>query len=385
MAHVFIVNNQTFNTHLKYLFAGTGNDKKTDLFYITETDKFNSDKGIETKDAYTDGNSYAMIADINRVRIGDEVLFYNISTHKFYGVFEIASKPFFEDVNNNYLLNELGKNLNFRVLIKPKEIFKKGLRETDALDTIKNIDKPYQLCWSLIYRKLKASRGCSYITNYEFDYLKSLISQENGNQTLTNFTSLSFNEETEEIQANTTPQHSYDVTRTSTFIDVFSRLLTRKNKNFSFESHLQAYVVANIENLNILPNSANDIPIAWIGNEVYSSVGEKRIDVLVIQENETDVYLNIIELKDEQCKTPIFEQLDYYIKWCSEFVSPNYANKNVHINAIGFGLKYNRKTKSYNSLISTLQTKNNPLCDKYYIKEYIIDEANNCLVITDII
>lgn len=45
MAHVFIVNNQTFNTHLKYLFAGTGNDKKTDLFYVTETDKFNSDKG----------------------------------------------------------------------------------------------------------------------------------------------------------------------------------------------------------------------------------------------------------------------------------------------------------------------------------------------------
>ena len=381
MAHVFIVNNQTFNTHLKYLFAGTGNDKKTDLFYITETDKFNSDKGYEQKDTYTDGNSYAMLADINRVRIGDDVLFYNCSTHKFYGIFEIASKPFFEDVKDNCLFDELGKNLTFRVLIKPKEVFSKGLLETDALDSIKDIDKPYELCWSLIYRKLLGERGCAYITPYELDKLRNLLLKNNNN--LTCFNLLSFDETSEEIVSSNLQQVTYNSNNISP--DIFSRIKARKNRKFSFESHLQAYLLSNIENLDILPISPTTVPISWIGNEVYCSMGGKRIDLLIIQENQTDVYMNIIELKDEPCKVDIFEQLDYYIKWCSEFIAPNYKNKKNHIFGIGFGLKYNRKTKSYKDLVSTLQIKNNSLCEKYYIKEYVLDMNNNLLIINDII
>ncbi len=381
MAHVFIVNNQTFNTHLKYLFAGTGNDKKTDLFYVTETDKFNSDKGYEQKDTYTDGNSYAMLADINRVRIGDDVLFYNCSTHKFYGIFEIASKPFFEDVKDNCLFDELGKNLTFRVLLKPKEVFSKGLLETDALDSIKDIDKPYELCWSLIYRKLLGERGCAYITPYELDKLRNLLLKNNNN--LTCFNSLSFDETSEEIVSSNLQQVTYNSNNISP--DIFSRIKARKNRKFSFESHLQAYLLSNIENLDILPISPTTVPISWIGNEVYCSMGGKRIDLLIIQENQTDVYMNIIELKDEPCKVDIFEQLDYYIKWCSEFIAPNYKNKKIHIFGIGFGLKYNRKTKSYKDLVSTLQIKNNSLCEKYYIKEYVLDMNNNLLIINDII
>lgn len=381
MAHVFIVNNQTFNIHLKYLFAGTGNDKKTDLFYVTETDKFNSDKGYEQKDTYTDGNSYAMLADINRVRIGDDVLFYNCSTHKFYGIFEIASKPFFEDVKDNCLFDELGKNLTFRVLLKPKEVFSKGLLETDALDSIKDIDKPYELCWSLIYRKLLGERGCAYITPYELDKLRNLLLKNNNN--LTCFNSLSFDETSEEIVSSNLQQVTYNSNNISP--DIFSRIKARKNRKFSFESHLQAYLLSNIENLDILPISPTTVPISWIGNEVYCSMGGKRIDLLIIQENQTDVYMNIIELKDEPCKVDIFEQLDYYIKWCSEFIAPNYKNKKIHIFGIGFGLKYNRKTKSYKDLVSTLQIKNNSLCEKYYIKEYVLDMNNNLLIINDII
>lgn len=381
MAHVFIVNNQTFNTHLKYLFAGTGNDKKTDLFYITETDKFNSDKGYQQKDTYTDGNSYAMLADINRVRIGDDVLFYNCNTHKFYGIFEIASNPFFEDVKNNCLFDELGKKLTFRVLIKPKEVFSKGLLETDALDSIKDIDKPYELCWSLIYRKLLGERGCAYITPYELDKLRNLLLKNNNN--LTSFNSLSFDETSEEIVSSNLQQVTYNSNNISP--DIFSRIKARKNRKFSFESHLQAYLLSNIENLDILPISSTTVPISWIGNEVYCSMGGKRIDLLIIQENQTDVYMNIIELKDEPCKVYIFEQLDYYIKWCSEFIAPNYKNKKIHIFGIGFGLKYNRKTKSYKDLVSTLQIKNNSLCEKYYIKEYVLDMNKNLLIINDII
>ena len=76
--------------------------------------------------------------------------------------------------------------------------------------------------------------------------------------------------------------------------DIFSRIKARKNRKFSFESHLQAYLLSNIENLDILPISPTTVPISWIGNEVYCSMGGKRIDLLIIQENQTDVYMNII-------------------------------------------------------------------------------------------
>lgn len=113
-------------------------------------------------------------------------------------------------------------------------------------------------------------------------------------------------------------------------------------------------------------------------------MGGKRIDILIIQETKKNVYINIIEIKDDHCKANIFEQLDYYIKWCSEFIVPNYKNKKTHIYGIGFGSKYAQKTKSYKTLMSTYKAKSNPLCEKYYIKEYFINEDDNCLNITSI-
>ena len=86
--------------------------------------------------------------------------------------------------------------MTFRVLIKPKEVFSKGLLETDALDSIKDIDKPYELCWSLIYRKLLGERGCAYITPYELEKLRILLLKNNNN--LTGFNSLSFDETSED-------------------------------------------------------------------------------------------------------------------------------------------------------------------------------------------
>lgn len=127
------------------------------------------------------------------------------------------------------------------------------------------------------------------------------------NNNLTCFNSLSFDETSEEIVSSNLQQVTYNSNNISP--DIFSRIKARKNRKFSFESHLQAYLLSNIENLDILPISPTTVPISWIGNEVYCSMGGKRIDLLIIQENQTDVYMNIIELKDEPCKVDIFEQL----------------------------------------------------------------------------
>ena len=68
--HVFIVNDDTFPSHLQYLFAGTGaKDKDVDV---------------------------SLLSDIKRVRPGDFVLFYIEATTKvkggFYGIFKITEQ-----------------------------------------------------------------------------------------------------------------------------------------------------------------------------------------------------------------------------------------------------------------------------------------------------
>ena len=93
------------------MFAGTGN-KSNDL----------PQPPIQTpnKASSIEKSLIGMIADISKVRIGDKVIFYVMGCKKFYGVFEIAGSPFYENFSlaqNNYLYNpELNKkNLTFKL------------------------------------------------------------------------------------------------------------------------------------------------------------------------------------------------------------------------------------------------------------------------------
>ena len=115
--HVFIVGTNTFKYHLEYLFAGTGakenqidfnNNSNTSLNYTTEN------------------NLVGMIADSQRVRKGDFLIFYlqqnyseKIYEGKFYGIFKIKEDLSFLDNNDNtqFLKNELMKSLTFSTII----------------------------------------------------------------------------------------------------------------------------------------------------------------------------------------------------------------------------------------------------------------------------
>ena len=81
-------------------------------------------------------------------------------------------------------------------------------------------------------------------------------------------------------------------------MNIKNRLLYKYNKHNSYESHLQAYVLQNLENIHSLP--VIDSKINWIGNEVSCGVGMQSIDVAFIQENEKEAHFVICELKDEQ-------------------------------------------------------------------------------------
>ncbi len=125
-----------------------------------------------------------MIADISRIRIGDKVIFYLQSADgrpgMFFGVFKVKSKPFFdENDSDNYLVSYTNKGLSFRVLLEKDEVYAKGVTEHEYLDSLEGKNRPYDLCWSLIYRKLKGNRGCTMIMDYEFDDLLMKLRSKN--------------------------------------------------------------------------------------------------------------------------------------------------------------------------------------------------------------
>ncbi len=315
--HVFVVNSTTFKLHLEYMFAGTGAKDKTSPFLVSSEVKYHH--SIER-------NLVGMIADVSRVRPGDKIVFYLQSTKNnqgmFFGIFEAETRGFFdENDNNNYLVNELGKGLAFRVKIVPDCVYPYGITEHDYLDDLTGKNAPYQLCWSMIYRKLKGNRGCTMITQYEFDDLKAKLEAKNNGQTLNN-TRFSFDSREAKI-VNVDQANPY-MGRKCT-LDIQPRLLYKANIGNAFETHLQALIMQKFDS-SILKDKilSLDNGSAWVGNEVSCGVGMQRIDTMIIEENETEIHLKIVELKDEEPYDYIIDdQLPWYLKWSSQYVIPN--------------------------------------------------------------
>lgn len=325
MTHVFVVNERTFKYHLEYKFAGTGAGEKSVSFLYNPEIDFNST---------TERMLVGMIADISRIRKGDNVIFYLQSRAGnqgiFFGVFKVASLPFFdENDKNNYLVSQTEKGLSFRVLLEPDKVYSEGITEHEYLDSLQGKKHPYDLCWSLIYRKLKANRGCTMITDYEFDDFLQKVKEKNKGVTLTG-TEFTFNSEKNIIESAKT-KHSYEGRQSD--LTILPRLLYKANKGNAFETHLQAYLTKNIDNTNL---SKLLIPYpgkkCWIGNEVSCGVGMQRIDLLIKQETETEVVLRLIELKYVKPYIEIAtKQLHWYIEWLSYYMIPKYRGKKIRV------------------------------------------------------
>lgn len=311
------------------MFAGTGSKEKTVPFLA------NCNASVHYS---TERNLVGMIADISRVRKGDKIIFYLQATKNspgmFYGVFKATSSAFFdENDNNNYLKKDLNKALTFRIKIEPDCVYPIGVSEHDYLDVLENIEFPYQMCWSLIYRKLKGNRGCTMITDYEFNRLVTKLKSANNDVCLgKNATAITFNKKSLSIEAD---KNIHKYTGRMSNIDIKSRLLFKANRSQAFEVHLQSYLMQNFDKnplKNLLLPCCNKP--CWIGNEVSCGVGMQRIDTMVIQEKENHVYIKIIELKYVAPYTEILEsQLPWYIRWVENYVTPNYTvqGKTVHI------------------------------------------------------
>lgn len=327
--HVFVVDKTTFKLHLEYMFAGTGAGNKKVPFLT----------GIEEPIHWaTENNLVGMIADISRLRIGDKIIFYlqayDDKPGMFYGVFKVASLAFFdENDGSNYLVENLKKPLTFRVKIEPDHIYPKGVTEHDYLDSLIGVEHPYQMCWSLIYRKLKANRGCTMITDYEYDSLLNKLECVNNNICLDkNINNVTFNDKTSTIEVSNA---SNEYKGRTDILDIKDRMLHKASNRNAFEVHLQAYIMQNFDN-DVLRKLLLrfDEQSCWIGNEVSCGVGMQSIDIMLIQEKQDNVYIKVIELKCVEPYMYILEkQLPWYINWVTDYVVPNYIlkGKKVHI------------------------------------------------------
>lgn len=337
MAHVFIVDENTLSVHLKYKFAGTG-AKNYKCDYL-ENNSIEINSSVERLLS-------GMIADISRVKKGDAVIFYLQQTSKhegmFFGSFIVEDNPFLS--NDDYLKTELRKNLTFRVKLIPGEVYKYGITERECLDSLKDIEHPSQMCWSLIYRKLKGNRGCTMITNYEYNQIMKKIKSKNNNKYIES-NNFDYDKENNQIIPF---NNELEYKGKKEALNIKDRLLYKKRKRNAYETHLQAYVLQNLSKIDCL--KINKDPITWIGNEVSCGVGMQSMDICFIQENEKEVDIAICELKDEQPKEYIKKQLEKYIEWIVDYIVPTY-NKKVILNPIIIAPKPNLKAKKIFSII----------------------------------
>lgn len=335
--HVFIVDETTFKYHLEYGFAGTGAGGDLSPFLQNHT-YANPRKKADGLTSQGEMKLVGMIADVSRIRIGDKIIFYLQAKGNregmFFGVYRAKTTAFFdENDSNNYLVDDTGKGLSFRILIEPDEIYQLGVTEHEYLDSLDGKSYPYQMCWSLIYRKLKGNRGCTMITDYEFSNLLNKLKTKNHNQSKS-WLNTTYDKTGNCISLGNHYQYAGRMLSTN----ITNRLIHKANNRNAYEVHLQSLIMQNFDNqiLGKLYNFiASNTPFDfWIGNEVSCGVGMQRIDIMTIQQNTSDVFIKIMELKCVQPYSEIItKQIPWYIKWVSEYIAPNYIQlgKKVHI------------------------------------------------------
>lgn len=325
--HVFIVNDDTFPYHLKYLFAGTG-----------------ASYGPKKQPVWVDWH-IGLLSDIKRVRPGDFVIFYIEATKKvkggFYGIFRIAEQHplVFHTPKENGFEPNLGKKLIYRTLIEPYEVYSEGVPEWEALDKLPVYATEIQ--WSLIYRKLKGKRGCTPLLPWEAQRLMDMIRNKNSRNPIANSNfNGGFDWDIKNRKIITTQSRSnYPLSRNYNFnpLDAiyyiqnnqksfegylkssrnFEVLPQHLRRNRSYENYLQLYFTENIGNDSNLNHIVGN-NLIWFGNEVACGVGMQKIDILTICQNKERKEYRLIELKDEPIQPEIIEQIEYYVNWASQ-------------------------------------------------------------------
>ncbi len=343
--HLFIVDELSLKYHLEYGFVGTG--RASNEFSI------------------------GLYKDLCRLKNNDKIIFYVQGTKKFYGIYQVVGKPFYESAESAYLqpipLNILNsKNveitLRYRCLIEPFEVYQYGINEFDLVDILPN--NTVDVLWSVLYRKLKGARGNSPLFEREFNIIRNKINLINNDRTIDG---ISFTFENNQILQNSLNRYMGTTTDSISLNKFFL-------ENEYSEDHIHALMLKHTPSI-IFSNQ-----IDWIGNEVSCGAGMQSMDILFINNN----IFNILEIKKGKIPLNIGEQVSKYIYWLNN----RFNNHNIKcFQPIILGEKININTKS-NSIMITRRNKiiefNNlaiSLPIKYY--EYEITEEDILIHLID--
>jgi len=328
--HVFIVDEQTFPVHLEYMFAGTGpgnvkNNKGTGTPQRAES-KTGCDFDInnEGKRNRIGHVNFSLLSDISRCKIGDFVVFYLQAKALFFGVFKVKSDPY---INRNStpeskkLSEQLTLLLPFRVDIEPDKVYPKGITEWELLDSISDIDAPYKMQWSLIYRKLKGKRGCTMITLYESERLVNKLSVFNESSQIVGCSNFTYQAKDSTIVK---VEKNFQLPEERERFDFIPKIIDKYKKKISYERLLQGFILQNIGRGEV--NTLDDVflqnkslTLNWIGNEVICSVGNQAMDILLdSSDNNGNRIIIPVEIKDELVKPDALQQISKYIRWLKE-------------------------------------------------------------------
>lgn len=334
--HVLIVDKDTFKKHLEYMFVGTGTEKSF---------QFNNDKQTYSVNVHpsTEKNIAGLIADCNRMREGDNVIFYLQQSGDiggFFGIFKVKKFPsgnfvsFTDYKSDTY--PSLTKEIQYRALIEPYKVYSEGVSEWEALDDIRGISCPCQMLWSLIYRKLKGNRGNTMITLYEADRLINLIVAKNKGKKLNSVVGGYSYDET----SNKIVPHAplvYDFSQCEQ-LDISKRLIYKYRIDQKHETHLQSFITNNIgkgtcASLDSAIMNNNDEVINWIGNEVSCGVGMQRMDIVFSTKSPEEELNNlyVIELKCVPIEAAHIQQMNRYIDWLTQYYIPNLPSKIIPV------------------------------------------------------
>lgn len=294
-AHIFTVNQTTFNIHLNYMFAGTGAGRE-------------GDSKPEQKGA---------LADIMGIRPNDYILFY-VAGWGFYGFFRAKQTGnnlvFYESPKNQYLNDDLArKTLTYRLFIEPSEygVYRYGVNEWDALENPENIQDQsvFNMQWSWIFKKLKGGRGCTAIPKEEFQLLKNVVTSNNKKLEKSKCYGFAGGEihtsdQIYEYQGNISNSPVLSGNLRKVFAEVDLRLFFTANSGLD-----------NI--LNEVLNPAEHGQITYIANENKCSFGMKSIDLLFLTDQDKCL---LIELKNGfNCDDSVIVQISGYARWISSY------------------------------------------------------------------
>jgi len=211
-------------------------------------------------------------------------------------------------------------SLIYRVFIKPEKVYPKPISEWDAIDNLPLCAKDVR--WSLLYRKLKGERGCSYLFPQEYMGLVKLLEETNEGTTLKidPDEEITLDSSTSEIiKSGKKPQPYIAPIRRPINPLIEAAHLIRRGQQF--ESYLQAYFTLNIDRDPTLAEVCGVSPqLSWFANEVYAGTGMQRIDIFCILLMDREQEFRVIELKTTPASVDDIDQIAKYVRWTKVYI-----------------------------------------------------------------